>query len=127
MNHFTEIFVNHYIKECMHAKILKVVFCSNQNFLSFIPLFSPSSTHLFLLPFCSSPFAEDEQVVRMKEENLFHRRFSLCPNATSPPKIDPRSLTRNLSYGGDNDLYDLSPGERPEADRQNMNLTRDDI
>uniref|UniRef100_A0A3B4V9P1 Oxysterol-binding protein n=1 Tax=Seriola dumerili TaxID=41447 RepID=A0A3B4V9P1_SERDU len=50
----------------------------------------------------------------MKEENLFHRRFSLCPNATSPPKIDPRTLTRNLSYGGDNDLYNLSPGKRPK-------------
>uniref|UniRef100_A0A665UEK5 Oxysterol-binding protein n=1 Tax=Echeneis naucrates TaxID=173247 RepID=A0A665UEK5_ECHNA len=49
----------------------------------------------------------------MKEENLFHRRFSLCPNATSPPKIDPRTLTRNLSYGGDNDLFNLSPGKRP--------------
>uniref|UniRef100_A0A8C4GHK5 Oxysterol-binding protein n=1 Tax=Dicentrarchus labrax TaxID=13489 RepID=A0A8C4GHK5_DICLA len=48
----------------------------------------------------------------MKEENLFHRRFSLCPNATSPPKIDPRALTRNLSYGGDDDLYNLSPGKR---------------
>lgn len=48
----------------------------------------------------------------MKEENLFHRRFSLCPNATSPPKIDPPTLTRNLSYGGDNDLCNLSPGER---------------
>uniref|UniRef100_A0A8C4DUK2 Oxysterol-binding protein n=1 Tax=Dicentrarchus labrax TaxID=13489 RepID=A0A8C4DUK2_DICLA len=49
----------------------------------------------------------------MKEENLFHRRFSLCPNATSPPKIDPRALTRNLSYGGDDDLYNLSPGKSP--------------
>uniref|UniRef100_A0A671R3N3 Oxysterol-binding protein n=1 Tax=Sinocyclocheilus anshuiensis TaxID=1608454 RepID=A0A671R3N3_9TELE len=44
------------------------------------------------------------------EENLFRRRFSLCPTATSPPKIDPRVLTRNLSYGGDNELYPLSPG-----------------
>uniref|UniRef100_A0AAX7VV41 PH domain-containing protein n=1 Tax=Astatotilapia calliptera TaxID=8154 RepID=A0AAX7VV41_ASTCA len=48
----------------------------------------------------------------MKEENLFHRRYSLCPSATSPPKIDPRTLTRNLSYGGDNDFYNLSPGTR---------------
>uniref|UniRef100_A0A3Q3JKK1 Oxysterol-binding protein n=1 Tax=Monopterus albus TaxID=43700 RepID=A0A3Q3JKK1_MONAL len=48
----------------------------------------------------------------MKEENLFHRRFSLCPSTTSPPKIDARSLTRNLSYGGDNDLYNFSPGKR---------------
>uniref|UniRef100_A0A672QXW9 Oxysterol-binding protein n=1 Tax=Sinocyclocheilus grahami TaxID=75366 RepID=A0A672QXW9_SINGR len=46
----------------------------------------------------------------MKEENLFRRRFSLCPTATSPPKIDSRVLTRNLSYGGDNELYPLSPG-----------------
>uniref|UniRef100_A0A7N6A495 Oxysterol-binding protein n=1 Tax=Anabas testudineus TaxID=64144 RepID=A0A7N6A495_ANATE len=51
----------------------------------------------------------------MKEENLFNRRFSLCPNATSPPQIDPRKLTRNLSYGGDNDLYNLSPGKRPTS------------
>uniref|UniRef100_A0A3P8VKJ3 Oxysterol-binding protein n=1 Tax=Cynoglossus semilaevis TaxID=244447 RepID=A0A3P8VKJ3_CYNSE len=34
----------------------------------------------------------------MKEESLFHRRLSLCPNATSPPKIDPCMLTRNLTY-----------------------------
>uniref|UniRef100_A0A669F331 Oxysterol-binding protein n=1 Tax=Oreochromis niloticus TaxID=8128 RepID=A0A669F331_ORENI len=52
---------------------------------------------------------------RMKEENLFHRRYSLCPSATSPPKIDPRTLTRNLSYGGDNDFYNLSPGTRPRC------------
>uniref|UniRef100_A0AAQ4S4I7 Uncharacterized protein n=1 Tax=Gasterosteus aculeatus aculeatus TaxID=481459 RepID=A0AAQ4S4I7_GASAC len=51
----------------------------------------------------------------MKEENLFHRRFSLCPNATSPPTIDPPTLTRNLSYEGDNDFYSLSPGNRPQA------------
>uniref|UniRef100_A0AAY4DEY7 Oxysterol-binding protein n=1 Tax=Denticeps clupeoides TaxID=299321 RepID=A0AAY4DEY7_9TELE len=46
----------------------------------------------------------------MKEENLFRRRFSLCPAGTSPPKLDPPSLTRNLSYGGDSSLYPLSPG-----------------
>uniref|UniRef100_A0A8C5AE55 Oxysterol-binding protein n=1 Tax=Gadus morhua TaxID=8049 RepID=A0A8C5AE55_GADMO len=46
----------------------------------------------------------------MKEETVFQRRLSLCPNATSPPKIDPRTLTRNLSYGGDDDLYQLSTG-----------------
>uniref|UniRef100_A0A672GQB5 Oxysterol-binding protein n=1 Tax=Salarias fasciatus TaxID=181472 RepID=A0A672GQB5_SALFA len=53
----------------------------------------------------------------MKEENLFHRRFSLCPSATSPPKIDPRTLTRNLSYGGDNDLYNLSPGREGQQNK----------
>lgn len=56
----------------------------------------------------------------MKEENLFHRRFSLCPNATSPPKIDPPTLTRNLSYGGDNDLCNLSPGERCQRGRKKV-------
>lgn len=46
----------------------------------------------------------------MKEENLFRRRFSLCPTATTPPKIDPRALGRNLSYGGDNEVDPISPG-----------------
>lgn len=68
---------------------------------------------------------EDERVVRMKEENLFHRRFSLCPNATSPPKIDPRTLTRNLSYGGDNDLYNLSPGS--ETDRDGLSMLSNEL
>ncbi|XP_075944931.1 oxysterol-binding protein-related protein 5 [Anarhichas minor] len=56
----------------------------------------------------------------MKEENLFHRRFSLCPNATSPPTIDPRTLTRNLSYGGDNDFYSLSPGSDTDGNGPSM-------
>ncbi|XP_067236440.1 oxysterol-binding protein-related protein 5 isoform X3 [Chanodichthys erythropterus] len=61
----------------------------------------------------------------MKEENLFRRRFSLCPTATSPPKIDPRVLTRNLSYGGDHDLYPLSPGN--ETERNGLPLLRDEV
>ncbi|XP_035520824.1 oxysterol-binding protein-related protein 5 [Morone saxatilis] len=61
----------------------------------------------------------------MKEENLFHRRFSLCPNATSPPKIDPRALTRNLSYGGDDDLYNLSPGS--ETDRNGLSMLSNEL
>uniref|UniRef100_A0A8B9HNH9 Oxysterol-binding protein n=1 Tax=Astyanax mexicanus TaxID=7994 RepID=A0A8B9HNH9_ASTMX len=60
----------------------------------------------------------------MKEENLFRRRFSLCPTATSPPKIDPRLLTRNLSYGGDNELYPLSPGE---SERNGLPLLKDEV
>ncbi|KAF7224783.1 oxysterol-binding protein-related protein 5 isoform X1 [Nothobranchius furzeri] len=48
----------------------------------------------------------------MKEESLFHRRLSLSTSATSPPQIDPRSLSRNLSYGGDNDIYNHSPSEK---------------
>uniref|UniRef100_A0A7N5ZUW9 Oxysterol-binding protein n=1 Tax=Anabas testudineus TaxID=64144 RepID=A0A7N5ZUW9_ANATE len=61
----------------------------------------------------------------MKEENLFNRRFSLCPNATSPPQIDPRKLTRNLSYGGDNDLYNLSPGT--EKDRNGLSMLSNEL
>uniref|UniRef100_A0A3Q0T6H2 Oxysterol-binding protein n=1 Tax=Amphilophus citrinellus TaxID=61819 RepID=A0A3Q0T6H2_AMPCI len=60
----------------------------------------------------------------MKEENLFHRRFSLCPGATSPPKINPRTLTRNLSYGGDNDLYNLSPSE---TDRNGLSMLSNEL
>lgn len=71
----------------------------------FISLFNIFSFFFFFLF-----FVKDKQVVRMKEENLLQRRLSLCPSATSPPKIDPRSLTRNLSYGGDNDIYNFSPG-----------------
>ncbi|XP_072241606.1 oxysterol-binding protein-related protein 5 isoform X3 [Leuresthes tenuis] len=68
---------------------------------------------------------EDKQVVRMKEENLFHRRLSLCHSATSPPKIDPRTLTRNLSYGGDNDLYNLTPGS--ETDRNGLSMLSNEL
>lgn len=68
--------------------------------------------HILTCLLLSLSFREEKQAAKMKEENLFHRRFSLCPNATSPPTIDPRTLTRNLSYGGDNDLYNLSPGKR---------------
>lgn len=52
----------------------------------------------------------DSLAGEMKEENLFRRRFSLGPTATTPPKIDPRALGRNLSYGGDNDVDPISPG-----------------
>lgn len=58
----------------------------------------------------------------MKEENLFHRRMSLSPNATSPspPKIDHRSLTRNMSYGGESELFPLSPGMESEGNGVSM-------
>ncbi|KAA0724241.1 Oxysterol-binding protein-related protein 5 [Triplophysa tibetana] len=75
------------------------------------------------------PFMVQTKVDRladtMKEENLFRRRFSLCPTATSPPKIDPRALSRNLSYGGDNELYPLSPGN--ETERNGLALTKDEV
>uniref|UniRef100_A0A3Q3D9R3 Oxysterol-binding protein n=1 Tax=Hippocampus comes TaxID=109280 RepID=A0A3Q3D9R3_HIPCM len=61
----------------------------------------------------------------MKEESLYHRRLSLCPNATSPPKIDPRTLTRNLSCGGDSDLYNLSSGS--ETDRHDISMMTNEL
>lgn len=94
--------------------------------LHFIP--NILASFFFTSPFsvlCFFPSAEDKQVVRMKEENLFHRRFSLCPGATSPPKINPRTLTRNLSYGGDNDLYNLSPGTGPRGHNWQMTSEHD--
>ncbi|TRY77596.1 hypothetical protein DNTS_024420, partial [Danionella cerebrum] len=67
----------------------------------------------------------DRLACTMKEENLFRRRFSLCPTATSPPKIDPHVLTRNLSYGGDNELSLLSPGN--ETERNGLTLLNDEV
>nr|XP_029524671.1 oxysterol-binding protein-related protein 5-like isoform X3 [Oncorhynchus nerka] len=63
----------------------------------------------------------------MKEENLFHRRMSLSPNATSPspPKIDHRSLTRNMSYGGESELFPLSPGM--EAEGNGLSMMSDEL
>nr|XP_015193856.1 PREDICTED: oxysterol-binding protein-related protein 5 isoform X2 [Lepisosteus oculatus] len=61
----------------------------------------------------------------MKEGNLFRRRFSLCPPTTTPQKIDPRKLTRNLSFGGDNDIYPLSPGS--DTERNGLPVLRDDV
>ncbi|XP_061078388.1 oxysterol-binding protein-related protein 5-like isoform X2 [Conger conger] len=61
----------------------------------------------------------------MKEETLLRRRFSHCPTASTPHKIDPRSLTRNLSYAGDNDLYALTPGG--EMERNGLSQTQDEV
>ncbi|XP_031425182.1 oxysterol-binding protein-related protein 5 isoform X1 [Clupea harengus] len=46
---------------------------------------------------------------KMKEDNAFRRRFSLCPTVSSPQKVDPRGLSRNLS-DGDHSIFPLSPG-----------------
>ncbi|XP_077567278.1 oxysterol-binding protein-related protein 5 isoform X2 [Stigmatopora nigra] len=62
----------------------------------------------------------------MKEESLYRRRLSLCPNVASPPPpIDTRALTRNLSYGGDNDLSNLSSGS--ETDRRDVSAVTDEL
>ncbi|XP_053417023.1 oxysterol-binding protein-related protein 5 isoform X2 [Nycticebus coucang] len=50
----------------------------------------------------------------MKEEAFLRRRFSLCPPSSTPQKVDPRKLTRNLLLGGENELCPLSPGKDME-------------
>ncbi|KAM6159008.1 oxysterol-binding protein-related protein 5 isoform 2-T2 [Rhynchocyon petersi] len=47
----------------------------------------------------------------MKEEAFLRRRFSLCPPSSTPQKVDPRRLGRNLL---ENELYTLSPGKDME-------------
>ncbi|XP_039091388.1 oxysterol-binding protein-related protein 5 isoform X2 [Hyaena hyaena] len=54
----------------------------------------------------------------MKEEAFLRRRFSLCPPSSTPQKIDPRKLTRNLLFNGENELYPLSPGKDVEPNGQ---------
>ncbi|XP_064169870.1 oxysterol-binding protein-related protein 5-like [Anguilla rostrata] len=61
----------------------------------------------------------------MKEETLYQRRFSLCPTASTPHKMDPRVLSRNLSYAGDHDLYPLSPGG--EMERNGLPQLQDEV
>ncbi|OXB74132.1 UNVERIFIED_CONTAM: hypothetical protein H355_004469 [Colinus virginianus] len=56
----------------------------------------------------------------MKEENFLRRRFSLCPASSTPQKVDPRKLTRNLFFGTDNDIYPLSPGKDVEGNSPSM-------
>uniref|UniRef100_A0A8C9B0A1 Oxysterol-binding protein n=1 Tax=Prolemur simus TaxID=1328070 RepID=A0A8C9B0A1_PROSS len=50
----------------------------------------------------------------MKEEAFLRRRFSLCPPSSTPQKVDPRKLARNLLLGGENELDPLSPGKDME-------------
>uniref|UniRef100_A0A452SVC8 Oxysterol binding protein like 5 n=1 Tax=Ursus americanus TaxID=9643 RepID=A0A452SVC8_URSAM len=49
----------------------------------------------------------------MKEEAFLRRRFSLCPPSSTPQKVDPRKLSRNLLFG-ENELCPLSPGKDME-------------
>uniref|UniRef100_A0A2K5Q1D7 Oxysterol-binding protein n=1 Tax=Cebus imitator TaxID=2715852 RepID=A0A2K5Q1D7_CEBIM len=50
----------------------------------------------------------------MKEEAFLRRRFSLCPPSSTPQKVDPRKLTRNLLLSGDHELDSLRPGKDME-------------
>ncbi|XP_048340255.1 oxysterol-binding protein-related protein 5 isoform X3 [Sphaerodactylus townsendi] len=61
----------------------------------------------------------------MKEENFLRRRFSLCPASSTPQKIDPRKLTRNLFFGADNEIYPLSPGKDMEGNT--LSMLKDEI
>ncbi|XP_042814584.1 oxysterol-binding protein-related protein 5 isoform X2 [Panthera tigris] len=54
----------------------------------------------------------------MKEEAFLRRRFSLCPPSSTPQKTDPRKLTRNLVFSGENELYPLGPGKELEPNGQ---------
>uniref|UniRef100_A0A8D0GAH4 Oxysterol-binding protein n=1 Tax=Sphenodon punctatus TaxID=8508 RepID=A0A8D0GAH4_SPHPU len=61
----------------------------------------------------------------MKEENFLRRRFSLCPASSTPQKIDPRKLTRNLFFGADNEIYPLSPGKDMEGN--SLTMLKDEV
>ncbi|KAI5278604.1 Oxysterol-Binding Protein-Related Protein 5 [Manis pentadactyla] len=50
----------------------------------------------------------------MKEEAFLRRRLSLCPPSSTPQKIEPWKLTRNLLFGGDNEPCPVSPGKDME-------------
>ncbi|ELW71937.1 Oxysterol-binding protein-related protein 5 [Tupaia chinensis] len=63
-----------------------------------------------------SPHWKPPSAHTMKEEAFLRRRFSLCPPSSTPQKVDPRKLTRNLLFGGENELYPLSPGKDMEPD-----------
>ncbi|XP_006861097.1 PREDICTED: oxysterol-binding protein-related protein 5 [Chrysochloris asiatica] len=54
----------------------------------------------------------------MKEEAFLRRRFSLCPPSSTPQKVDPRKLTRNLLLSPENEPYPLSPGKDMEPNGQ---------
>nr|XP_020826447.1 oxysterol-binding protein-related protein 5 isoform X8 [Phascolarctos cinereus] len=62
----------------------------------------------------------------MKEENFLRRRFSLCPPSSTPQKIDPRKLTRNLFFSGDHEIYPLSPGKDMEGSN-GVSLLKDEV
>uniref|UniRef100_A0A8C5WJB8 Oxysterol-binding protein n=1 Tax=Leptobrachium leishanense TaxID=445787 RepID=A0A8C5WJB8_9ANUR len=47
----------------------------------------------------------------MKEENFLRRRFSLCPTALTPQKNDVNKLTRNSSFGAENDISPADTGQ----------------
>uniref|UniRef100_G5E7C5 Oxysterol-binding protein n=1 Tax=Loxodonta africana TaxID=9785 RepID=G5E7C5_LOXAF len=50
----------------------------------------------------------------MKEEAFLRRRFSICPPCSTPQKVDPRKLTRNLLFSGESELCPLGPGKDME-------------
>ncbi|XP_038620492.1 oxysterol-binding protein-related protein 5 isoform X4 [Tachyglossus aculeatus] len=51
----------------------------------------------------------------MKDGSFLRRRLSLGPATSTPQKSDPQKLSRNLLFGGENDLFPLSPGKDVEG------------
>ncbi|CAI5763286.1 Hypothetical predicted protein [Podarcis lilfordi] len=77
---------------------------------------------------CCCLRAEEEKTPTahaMKEENFLRRRFSLCPASSTPQKIDPHKLTRNLFFGTDNEIYPISPGKDMEGN--SLPMMKDEI
>uniref|UniRef100_UPI00398F50FA oxysterol-binding protein-related protein 5-like isoform X2 n=1 Tax=Pristiophorus japonicus TaxID=55135 RepID=UPI00398F50FA len=60
------------------------------------------------------PSMLQEKTHAMKEDHDIRRRFSLCTGLATPQKIDPRTLTRNSSFGGYNEICPLTPGNEME-------------
>ncbi|KAF6333834.1 oxysterol binding protein like 5 [Rhinolophus ferrumequinum] len=56
----------------------------------------------------------------MKEEAFLRRRFSLCPPSSAPQKAEPGRITRSLLFGGENELYPLSPGKDMEPNGSSL-------
>ncbi|XP_057581658.1 oxysterol-binding protein-related protein 5 isoform X3 [Hippopotamus amphibius kiboko] len=68
------------------------------------------------MPCCTKP----PSAHAMKEEAVLRRRFSLCPPSSTPQKIDPRKLSRNLLLGGENELDPLGPGKDMEPNGSSL-------
>ncbi|KAF6333833.1 oxysterol binding protein like 5 [Rhinolophus ferrumequinum] len=68
------------------------------------------------MPCCTKP----PSAHAMKEEAFLRRRFSLCPPSSAPQKAEPGRITRSLLFGGENELYPLSPGKDMEPNGSSL-------
>ncbi|XP_051820790.1 oxysterol-binding protein-related protein 5 isoform X1 [Antechinus flavipes] len=90
------------------------------------PLQRAYASMLSALRTSASPRKRTPTAHAMKEENFLRRRFSLCPPSSTPQKIDPRKLTRNLFFSGDHEIYPLSPGKDMES-TNGVPLLKDEV